>query len=82
MYVYVGFQLKMGHLLFKYFGVGFTLKFGGLLVSFKGDVAISVCYYKKSFIDLDFFGKNSNNFKCHRAVLIRSLEKNLILCKI
>lgn len=82
MYVYLGLQLKMGRLLFEYFGVGFTLQFGGLLVSFKRDVAISVCYYKKSFIDLDFFGKNANNFKCHRSVLTCSLEKNLILCKI
>jgi len=60
----------------------FTLHFGGLCVNFKGNVAISGCYYKKSFIDLDLFGKNANNFKCHRPVLICALKKDHTQCKV
>lgn len=47
----------------------FTVQFRGFYDNFKRNAAISGCYYKKPFIDLDLFGKNANNFKCHRPVL-------------
>lgn len=61
---------------------GNSPQFEGLHVNFKRNVAISVCYYKKSFVDLDFSGKNANISKRHRAVLTYSLERDHVQFKI